>query len=102
MTPIEEAMFNAKIKSSEDSLNYPLKLDAKYIALASTVESADAAPTEQSYELLETPDPQLESQLSAWHDIVKKDVAALEELTRKKNIPVIFVAPEKVAGDSGK
>jgi len=102
MTPIEEAMFNAKIKSSEDSLNYPLKLDAKYIALASAVESADAAPTQPCYELLETLEPQLDAQLSQWHDIVKKDVAALEELTRKNNIPVIFIQPEKTAGDSGK
>ncbi|HEV2351303.1 MAG TPA: glycosyl hydrolase, partial [Terriglobia bacterium] len=102
MTPVEEALFNPKIKTSEDSLNYPLKLDAKYIALASVVESADTAPTQQSYELLEALDPQLDSQLSAWQGIEKKDVVALEELTRKKNIPVIFIAPEKPAVQSAK
>ncbi len=102
MTPVEEELIQPKIKSSEDSLNYPLKLDAKYIALASIVASADTAPTQQSYDLLDTLNPQLAVQLARWKEIVSKDVAALDEMMRKKNVPVIFVPPSQPEHVPGK
>jgi hypothetical protein len=102
MAPVEDEIIQSKIKSSEDSLNYPLKLDAKYIALASIVESADTAPTQQSYDLLDTLNPLLEVQLARWKEIVGKDVAAFDDLLRKKNVPVIFAPPSQPESAPGK
>jgi hypothetical protein len=102
MTPVEDEIIQSKIKSSEDSLNYPLKLDAKYIALASIVESADTAPTQQSYDLLDSLNPLLDAQLARWMEIMSIDVVAFDDMLRKRNVPVIFVPPSQPEGAPGK
>ncbi len=93
MTLVEEELIQAKSKASEDSLNYPVKLNEKLTALASAVESADAAPTRQSYEVFDKLSGELDAQLARWSEIVSKDVAALNEEMRKENIPVLMLAP---------
>ena len=47
LTAIEEELMQTKIKSSQDALNYPIKLNNKLAALASSVDSADFPPTAQ-------------------------------------------------------
>ena len=93
MTPIQEELIQPKLKSSQDSLNYELKLDGKLAVLAEVVESADAAPTRQSYELFDTLSQKVEAQLARWKEIVGKDLLALNERMRKENVPLISVAP---------
>ena len=44
LTAVEEALYQTKNRSSQDPLNYPIRLNNKLAALASTVASADAAP----------------------------------------------------------
>jgi hypothetical protein len=51
LTAVEEELMQTKIKSSQDALNYPIKLNNKLAALASAVDSADYAPTNQSYDV---------------------------------------------------
>jgi len=93
MTSVEEALIQAKSKSSEDPLNYPIRLSEKLMALHSTVESADAAPTQQSYEVFQELSGKVEGQLAQWREIVSKDLAALNEMMRKENVPGLSVAP---------
>ena len=93
MTSVEEALIQAKSKSSEDPLNYPIRLSEKLMALHGTVESADAAPTQQSYEVFQELSGKVEGQLAQWREIVSKDLAALNEMMRKENVPVLSVAP---------
>ncbi len=93
MTPVEEALIQPKSKSSEDPLNYPIQLSEKLMALQSTVESADAAPTQAAHEVLQELSRQLDEQLGKWREIVTKDLASLNELMRKENVPVVSVAP---------
>ncbi|MGH9776149.1 MAG: VPS10 domain-containing protein [Candidatus Acidiferrales bacterium] len=87
--PIEDALINKNIKSSEDSLNYPVRLNNKLSVLSEVVESADTAPTEQSGALFEDLKSQTDAQIAKWHEIVEKDLAALDEMIRKENIPAI-------------
>ena len=49
LTAVEEALYQTKNRSSQDPLNYPIRLNNKLAALGGTVASADAAPTAQSY-----------------------------------------------------
>ncbi|HXC72846.1 MAG TPA: hypothetical protein VN644_22840, partial [Pyrinomonadaceae bacterium] len=49
LTTIEEALYQTKNQSSQDPLNYPIRLNNKLAALGGVVGSADAAPTAQSY-----------------------------------------------------
>ncbi len=93
MTPVEEHLMQVKSKSSEDPLNYPIMLDDKLSALGNVVESADTAPTQQSYEVFQLLSHQLDAQLSKWNDVRSKDLVALNELARKENIQAIILPP---------
>jgi inorganic triphosphatase YgiF len=90
---VEEELFEPKIKASEDSLNYPVKLRYKLVALAQVVDSADAVPTQASYQLYEDLSAQLDKALAGWHDLVTKDLASLNEMVRKESVPILWVPP---------
>jgi len=64
LDPIEKAIYQTQNRSGEDPLNYPIRLNNKIAALGSTVSSADARPTDQSYVVFDTLTAQLRTQLS--------------------------------------
>jgi len=93
MTAVEEELIQVKNKASEDSLNFPVKLNDRFVQLAGVVSSADAAPPQQFYELFDVLSKQLDEQLAKWKSIVEKDLAAVNELIRKENVLGISPAP---------
>jgi len=92
---VEEKIIQPKSKSGEDPLNYPIQVTDQMMALQGTVESADAAPTTQSYAVFDELNARLETQLAAWRDIQSKELAALNELMKKNNVEAIAPAAEK-------
>jgi len=95
MTPVEEKLIQPKLKSTEDSLNYPIQLSEKMLALESMVESSDTLPTEQSYEVFKMYRAQLDEELAKWNEIRGKDVAAFNELVQKESITPVLVPSAK-------
>ena len=92
---VEEKIIQPKSKSGEDPLNYPIQVTNQLMALQEVVESADTAPTAQSYVVFDELNGRLESQLAAWREIQSKDLAALNELMKKNNVEAIAPAAEK-------
>lgn len=92
---VEEKIIQPKSKSGEDPLNYPIQVADQLMALQGAVESADTAPTAQSYVVFDELNGRLEPQLAAWREIQSKDLAALNELMKKNNVPAIAPAAEK-------
>jgi photosystem II stability/assembly factor-like uncharacterized protein len=95
MTPVEEKLIQPKLKSSEDSLNYPIMLSEKMLALGGLIENSDTLPTEQSYEVFKTYRSQLDEELAKWNEIRGKDVAAFNELVQKESIPPLLLPSTK-------
>ena len=95
MNAIEEKIVQPKSKSNEDPLNFPIQAADQLVALQSSVESADAAPTAQSYTVFEELSGRLETQLEAWRTLQGKELAALNEMIRKNNVPAIAPMAEK-------
>jgi hypothetical protein len=91
MSPVEGGMLQVKVKSTESMLNYPSMIDEKLHSLAGTVESADTAPTRQSYAVFEELNQQLDAQLGKWKQIVARDIPALNDLIRTQSVPVIYL-----------
>jgi photosystem II stability/assembly factor-like uncharacterized protein len=89
MAPIEAELIEVKAKSSQDMCNYPTKLSSKIAWLDNVVDSADAAPTQQSFEFYQVMKSQTDKYLAAWKEIASKDVAALNDWMKKENLPVI-------------
>lgn len=95
MNAVEEKIIQPKSTSGEDSLNFPIQVANQLADLQGTVESADTAPTGGSTAVFEELNKRLDLQLSAWHEIQSKDLAALNAAILKANIPAIAPAAEK-------
>lgn len=93
MTAVEDEIIQSKSKSSEDPLNYPIKLNDKLMALGGTVESAETAPTKQSYEVYEMLRGLLDVQITKWKEFQSSDLAEFNKELRKDDVPNIIIAP---------
>jgi hypothetical protein len=92
MKAVEDEIIQSKSKTSEDALNFPIKLNDKLMALGGTVESADSAPTRQTYEVYEVLRGLLDAQLAKWKEIQSKDLADFNKQLRKDDVPNIMLA----------
>ena len=92
---VENAIVQTKIKSGQDALNFPIKLNNKIAALAGTVASADARPTKQEYDVFADLSGRLQMQLDRLDDAIKKYLPALNEAFRKADVPAIRIKEEK-------
>jgi len=93
LTAVEESLYQTKNQSSQDPLNFPVRLNNKLAALAGVVSSADTAPTEQSYVVYDELVVQIDAQLARLAQITKTDVPAFNQLVRDQNIPAVTVKP---------
>jgi uncharacterized protein (DUF2164 family) len=91
MTAVEEELYQTKNQSSQDPLNYPIRLNNKLAALAGIVASADAAPTDQSYAVYEELTRKINAQLGKLEEIWKSDLPAFNKLVRDQNVPPVIV-----------
>jgi hypothetical protein len=98
MTEVEEALIQTKSKSSQDVLNYPIRLNNQLVALGGVVASADTAPTQASYEVFDMLSKQLDEQMAKWKQIMSTDVPAYDEVVRKQEVPAIIVPKEGSPG----
>ncbi len=96
LTDIEEALYQTKNQSSQDPLNYPVRLNNKLAALGGVVTSADAAPTDQSYAVYTDLVSQIDAQLQMLAQLMKTEVPAFNQLVKDQNVPAVVVkAPEQ-------
>jgi photosystem II stability/assembly factor-like uncharacterized protein len=94
MTPVEEEIIQTRIKSSQDALNYPIKLNNKLAALTGIVGGADGRPTKQSYDVFEMLSAQLEEQLVKYREIIRKDLPAFNQSVKEQQIPAVILKPK--------
>lgn len=89
LTAVEEELMQTKIKSSQDALNFPIKLNNKLAALSSVVDGADYAPTNQAYDVYNDLTGKIDAQLAILARIKAEDITAFNRLFAEKNLPVI-------------
>ena len=92
---LESQLLQVNSKSSESNLNYPVLIDERLHALLFSVEAADAAPTKQQYEVFEDLEKQAQPLLAQCHELMAKDLPALNEMVNKQNIPALYVPAGK-------
>jgi hypothetical protein len=91
LTAVEEALYQTKNRSSQDPLNFPIRLNNKLAALAGTVGSADAAPTEQSYAVFDELKAKVDAELQTLERVLGEDVPAFNRLVREREVPAVLV-----------
>ena len=92
---LESQLLQVNAKSSESNLNYPVLIDERLHSLLGSVESADAAPTKQQYEVFDDLEKEAQPLLAQYHELMSKDLAALNEMVNKQNIPALYVPAGK-------
>jgi hypothetical protein len=77
LSAIESELYQVRNRSFQDPLNFPPKLVERIGELASTVGSADARPTAQSYDVFRMFAPELQQQLVALRETLRRDLPAV-------------------------
>jgi hypothetical protein len=88
---IEKAIYQTQNQSGEDPLNYPIRLNNRISGLAGVVGSADAAPTEQTYQVFDLVSGLLQVQLDKLKAIVTTDIPAFNQAVAAQSVPAVIV-----------
>lgn len=99
MAVIEERLYQVRNQSNQDPLNYPIRLNNKLAALMSHVEEAEAAPTEQSYQVFQELSGQLDRELGALNQLWATDLEAFNRLLRASRLPAVTRTPLQPESD---
>lgn len=91
LTAVEEELMQTKIKSSQDALNFPIKLNNKLAGVASVVDSADFPPTDQAVDVYNDLIGKIDVQLTRFNRVKTADVAEFNKAFSEKGLPVISV-----------
>ena len=95
LSAIEGEIYQVRLQSSQDPLNYPIKLNNKIAALQGIVESADTRPTEQAYSVFRTLSNSLEEQLTKLDTAVKTKLPAVNQQLQRQKLEPIKAEPLK-------
>ena len=87
---VENELIQPKAKDQLDTLDMPMKLNAKLISLAGVVSSADAAPTRSAYQVFELLSQRVESQFQQLRGIIADDVAAFNKLVQEAKLLAVI------------
>ncbi len=89
LTEIEETLHQTKIRSSQDALNFPIRLNNKLAALSSFVDSSDDGPTASAYVVYGDLTPLIDAQLAKYAALKTQDIADFNKQYLAKGLPVI-------------
>ena len=89
LTAVEEEVYQVRNRSSQDPLNYPIKLNNKIAALMGVIESADHRPTDQTYEVFKALSAQLEQQLQQMNTTIKSDLPRLNAALKRDKVDAV-------------
>jgi photosystem II stability/assembly factor-like uncharacterized protein len=94
ITAVEEALHQTKAKSSQDVLNYPIKLDDKLSSIYNASAAGQSGLSKQSKDAYAELVIHIDEQLNKFKKIMNEDVARLNQLIHEKSLPVIGVKKE--------
>jgi hypothetical protein len=94
LAAVEEELYQTRNQSSQDPLNYPIRLNNKLAALTGVAGSADSAPTEQTYAVFDEVVGKIDAQLKKLEETMRIDIPAFNKMVRDQDIPAVIVKPK--------
>ena len=92
LTAVEEALHQTKIRSGQDALNFPIRLNNKLAALSSFVDSSDYGPTASAYVVYTDLTAKIDAELAKYAAIKSQDIADFNKQYAAKGLPVVVTA----------
>jgi photosystem II stability/assembly factor-like uncharacterized protein len=93
LTEVEEALYQTKNQSSQDPLNFPIRLNNKLAALQGVISRSETPPNEQSVAVYNELSGEIDAQLQKLAQIMKTEVPAFNQLVRDASVPAVVVKP---------
>jgi kynureninase len=91
LTAVEQAIYQTKNRSSQDPLNFPIRLNNKIAALAGVVAGADARPTDQSYAVFDELSVALQQQLDRLAAVIRDRIPTFNTAVAGLGLPAVIV-----------
>jgi phage-related minor tail protein len=98
VTERENEVYQTKNQSSQDPLNYPIRLNNKIAALAGTVGSGEYRPTRQSREVFTDLASRLDQQVKAMNKAMDDNLPRLNAILRAAGLPELRKSTEEIKG----
>ena len=92
---IEDAIYQTKLKSAQDILNYPIKLNDKIADLYNYAESGKTAPTKQVLEAFAELSALADVEINKWVAILKTEIPKLNTMFHVNSLPVFGLDDKK-------
>jgi len=91
LSALEDKLIQTRSESSQDPINYPVKLDNQYSYLYTVVHSQDAYPIQSSYERFEDLNAKLAQYRQQFDELLQIDIQAFEETIENAGIPRLIL-----------
>ncbi|MEQ9442242.1 MAG: glycosyl hydrolase [Cyclobacteriaceae bacterium] len=91
LTALEQELIQTQSESSQDPINYPVKLDNQFSYLYTVVHSQDAYPTQGCYDRLEDLNQRLAGYRQQFQQLLQTDVQAFEKKMDQAGVPRLIL-----------
>lgn len=92
---VEDSLYQVRNRSSQDPLNFPIRLNNELAALMGAVEGVEGQPTKPAYEVFDTLSARLQVQLDALEAILAHDLVQFNQQLRSNGLDPIEVKARK-------
>ena len=94
MNSVEKTLYQTKLKSNQDMLNYPIMLNNKLAHVASLANMGVYRPPDQMIQVKDELTSKIDIELAKWYDLRDKELLKYNELIRTERINFIGVKDE--------
>ena len=91
MLEIEKVLYQTKLKSNQDMLNYPIMLNNKWAHVASLASMGLYKPTQQMLQVKKDITEKIDIELKKWNQIEEKNLLQYNELLRLRKVNFVNV-----------
>jgi hypothetical protein len=100
LTAVEEALYQTKNRSSQDPLNFPIRLNNKLSLLGGTVAGTEGRPTDQQQMVLHDLARRIDDQLATFEAVTGPELTAFNRLMHERDVPAVVArgAKEPMSG----
>ncbi len=91
MTSVEETLYQTKSKSSQDPLNFPVRLTNKIGYVSSISGDGDYPPTDQAYAVRDEMASLIDAELDKYNQVKSEMISAFNQLVRANEVDAIIL-----------
>jgi len=89
LSQVEDSLYQTQNRSSEDPLNFPVRLNNRIGALLGVVQTADGAPTQQSYQVFTIVSKELDVQLTKLRQLLNTNLPKINAMLKQAGVKEI-------------